>query len=318
MNDKVTVVVPVYNVEKYLDYCVESLLNQTVSGYRIVLVDDGSIDNSGKKCDKWALKSDIISAFHKTNGGLSDARNYGIQHVKTEYVTFVDSDDYVEPQYIELLLKGLDTGADIVVTHHVQEYADNPKMALITEKYDELTQVEALKWMCYEKLSTSASGKLFPKQYIVDNPFPRGKLYEDLWTIYKYIGRSKKISFNKSQTYHYLQRKGSIRQGRWNKKYFDVIDGAKNLLKYINMNYPELHDAGVFRYFYSANELYVKAFSSNDYLRIITPVRNVLKKHVKELLTNSDVSSKYKIQYLLMVINPSIYKKLWTLKNRRN
>lgn len=318
MSDKVSVVVPVFNVEKYLDRCIKTLLQQTVSEYQIILVDDGSTDSSGRKCDEWASKSDIITTFHKVNGGLSDARNYGVQYVKTKYVTFVDSDDYVEPQYIELLLKGLDTGADMVVTHHVQEYEDAQKKATITNHFDTYSAEKALEMMCYEKLSTSAGGKLFPKKYVLDDPFPVGKLYEDLWTIYKYIGRSKKIAFNKSQTYHYLQRKGSIRQGKWNKKYFDVMEGTKNLLKYINQNYPKIHPAGVFRYYYSANELYVRAFASDDYVKIIKPVQKVLKYHIREVLNNRNVSNKYKMQYLLMTNCPNLYKRIWIYKKRRN
>ena len=317
MNDKVTVVVPVYNVEKYLDRCVESLLHQTVQGYRIILVDDGSMDCSGKKCDDWALKSHMITTFHKQNGGLSDARNYGVQYVDTEYVTFVDSDDYVEPEYIELLLKGLETGADMVVTHHVQEYEDQPQKAVIDEKFNLYSAEEALKKMCYEEISTSAWGKLFPKSYILDNPYPVGKLYEDLWTTYKYIGRSKKIAFNKSQTYHYLQRKGSIRQGRWKEQYFDVMDGTKNLLKYIDENYPYIHSAGVFRYFYSANELYVRAFNEEDYINITKPVQKKLKQYMKELLSNSDASNKFKMQCFLMTNLPKTYRKIWVFIKRR-
>lgn len=317
MNDKVTVVVPVYNVEKYLDRCVESLLHQTVQGYRIILVDDGSMDCSGKKCDDWALKSHMITTLHKQNGGLSDARNYGVQYVDTEYVTFVDSDDYVEPEYIELLLKGLETGADMVVTHHVQEYEDQPQKAVIDEIFNLYSAEEALKKMCYEEISTSAWGKLFPKSYILDNPYPVGKLYEDLWTTYKYIGRSKKIAFNKSQTYHYLQRKGSIRQGKWKEQYFDVMDGTKNLLKYIDENYPSIHSAGVFRYFYSANELYVRAFNEEDYINITKPVQKKLKQYMKELLSNSDASNKFKIQYFLMTNLPKTYRKIWVYIKRR-
>lgn len=318
MNELVTIVIPVYNVEKYLDRCVQSVLNQTVNGYKIILVDDGSTDNSGKKCDEWAAKSELITALHKMNGGLSDARNYGTGYVKTEYVTYIDSDDYVEPQYVELLLKGLDAGADMVVTHHVQEYEDVPRQAKITNDFIELTSEEALKWMCYEKLSTSAWGKLFPKKYVEDDPFPVGKLYEDLWTIYKYIGRSKKVAFNKSQTYHYLQRKGSIRQGRWDRRYFDVMEGAKKLLGYIDKNYPKLHAAGVFRYYYSANELYVRAFASDDYVIIIKPVQKVLKYHIREVINNCNVSNKYKMQFLLMTNCPNLYKRIWIYKKRRN
>lgn len=318
MNELVTIVIPVYNVEKYLDRCVQSVLNQTVNGYKIILVDDGSTDNSGKKCDEWAAKSELITALHKMNGGLSDARNYGTGYVKTEYVTYIDSDDYVEPQYVELLLKGLDAGADMVVTHHVQEYEDAPRQAQITNDFIELTSEEALKWMCYEKLSTSAWGKLFPKKYVEDDPFPVGKLYEDLWTIYKYIGRSKKVAFNKSQTYHYLQRKGSIRQGKWNEKCFDVMEGANNLLQYLDSNYPQLHEAGVFRYFYSANELYVRAFASKNYLNTIRTVRKKLQKNYKSIFQNRAISFKYKMQFLLMAIQPELYKWIWICKKRKS
>lgn len=317
MNNKISVIVPVYNVEKYIDKCVNSLLDQTVNEYDIILVDDGSTDNSGKKCDEWASKSNIITSLHKSNGGLSDARNYGIQFVTTEYVTFVDSDDYVEPQYIEILLKGLDTGADMVVTHHVQEYVNDPKKVTITGRFDVLSAEQAMKLMCYEKLSTSASGKLFQTKYIVEDPFPVGKLYEDLWTTYKYIGRSKRIAFNKSQTYHYIQRKGSIRQGKWDPRSYDVMEGAINLLKYIDKNYPTLHEAAIFRYFYSANELYVRAFTSDKYKDIFNPVQKILKIHIKEILGNSDVSIKYKIQFFLIVNFPNLYKKIWIYKKRR-
>lgn len=319
MNDKVTVVVPVYNVEKYLDRCVESLLHQTVQGYRIILVDDGSMDCSGKKCDDWALKSHMITTLHKQNGGLSDARNYGVQYVDTEYVTFVDSDDYVEPEYIELLLKGLEIGADMVVTHHIQEYENAPKKAIITKQFSTYSAEKALEMMCYENLSTSADGKLFPKKFVVDDPFPVGRLYEDLWTTYKYIGRSKKIAFNKSQTYHYLQRKGSIRQGRWKEQYFDVMDGTKNLLRYININYPRIHAAGVFRYYYSANELYVRAFAADNYLKIIRPVQKKMKEHYLLVLKNDKISTKYKLQFGLMITSPKLYRTVWEkVKEKKN
>ena len=307
----ITIVVPVYNVENYIDYCVKSLTNQTVHGYKIILVDDGSTDSSGEKCDEWASKVDIITAFHKVNGGLSDARNFGVQYVKTDYVTFVDSDDYVEPQYIELLLKGLNTGADMVITHHIQEYEDAPKEASITNHFDTYSAEEALKMMCYEKLTTSAGGKLFPKKYVEDNPFLVGKLYEDLWTIYKYIGRSNKIAFNKSQTYHYLQRKGSIRQGEWSERYYDVMDGAKNLLSYINKKYPQLREAGLFQYFYSANELYVRAFLSLKYIDIVRPIRDRLKKYYPIVIKDHNVSNKYKLQFGLMITSPKLYRFVW-------
>ena len=112
---KVSVIVPVYNVEKYLDRCITSILKQTHPDFELLLIDDGSRDSSGNICDAWAQADARISVFHKENGGLSDARNYGIDHAKGEYITFVDSDDYVGRDYLKTLV-GLvqEYGAQIV------------------------------------------------------------------------------------------------------------------------------------------------------------------------------------------------------------
>lgn len=313
-----SIIVPVYNVENYLDRCIKSLLNQTIDGYNIILVDDGSTDNSGKICDDWAVNSEKIIAFHKPNGGLSDARNFGVKHTNAKYVAFIDSDDYVEPQYVEILFKGLDLGADIVVSHHVQEKEGALNNVNLYTKYEVYSVGESLKKMCYEEISTSACGKLFPRIYIEEDPFPVGKLYEDLLTVYKYIGKAKKIAFNRSQTYHYVQRNGSIRQSKWDPRFFDVMEGANNLLHYIDKNYPAIHVSGLFRYFYSANELYVRAFSSPNYLKVIKPVRTVLKKYIMTIVIDHDTSMKYKIQFLLMALSPKLYRKAWIMNKDKS
>lgn len=116
MHVDISVVIPIYNVEKYLRKCVDSVLNQTISNYEIILVDDGSPDGCPAICDAYAAKYPNVIALHKANGGLSDARNYGVQHASADYVVFVDSDDYVEPEYLESLWKlHVKYGADIAV-----------------------------------------------------------------------------------------------------------------------------------------------------------------------------------------------------------
>lgn len=314
--NRITVVVPVYNVKKYLDRCIQSLLNQSIQDYTIILVDDGSTDGSGELCSEWAQKSSLVEVLHKVNGGLSDARNYGVMHVKSDYVTFVDSDDYVESEYLELLSEGLTRGADLVITHHVQETDQNPKDAVINRDYQLLQPEEALKLLCYEKISTSAWGKLIPTQFVKEDPFPKGKLYEDLDTIYKYIGKASTIAFNTSQSYHYIQRIGSIRKSKWNERCFDVMNGAENLLNYIENNYPDIKKDGIFRYFYSANELVVRAFADENYITLIKPTRVKLKEKVGDLISNRDASIKHKLQFLFMLYFPTLYKQLWLHKKR--
>ena len=317
MKTRITVVIPVYNVEKYLDRCIRSVLEQTIDDFFIILVDDGSTDNSGRICDKWGNISEKISVFHKSNGGLSDARNFGVQHTETEYVTFIDSDDYVEPQYIELLKNGLSEKTEIVITGYVQEYENNPLQGTLLTDYEVMTPKFALEQMCYEKIPSSAWGKLYPTKFILDFPFPNGKLYEDLLTLPIYIGMSNSVAFNRSKTYHYVQRKGSIRQNTWNSNAFDVIEGADNILEYISVKYPDLFQAGIFQYFYASNELYVRAFSSENYIDIIEPIRKRLRIEYKNIMSNSECDLKHKLQFGLMVYFPRLYRKLWIYKRGR-
>ena len=180
MTPLISVIVPIYKVEKYLDRCVESIVNQTFSDIEIILVDDGSPDNCGKMCDEWAKKDARIKAFHKENGGLSDARNFGIEHSTAEFLIFIDSDDFIEPQMLEVLY-GLITehGADVAVCGLYNCYKSG-RFARCTD--DNIIVCDGKKALEYvligDRMSVEAPTKLIKREVLGDLRFLKGKTSE--------------------------------------------------------------------------------------------------------------------------------------------
>ena len=212
-NPLISIIVPIYKVEKYLSKCVESIVHQTYENLEIILVDDGSPDRCGKMCNEYAAKDSRIKVIHKINGGLSDARNVAIDIAKGEYITFVDSDDYVLPDYIESLyvnLKKYDADISVSLLKTVNE-----KGVLGTEQkayYDcALSVKEAMDAMFYQQMfDTQACCKLYKARLFEHIRYPIGLLFEDLPTTYKLILKSKRIAYTNRQDYMYLLRSDSI------------------------------------------------------------------------------------------------------------
>lgn len=210
----VSVIIPVYNVQDYLVRCIESVLCQSYKELEIILVDDGSTDQSGAVCDDYAEHDSRIRVIHKSNGGLSDARNAGLDVMTGDYVTFIDADDYVHPCFVELLLRAInDSGSQIAVCRwqelcegSTHKPVDTSLIALQT-----FTQEEAIKSIFYQKeLTHSACSRIF-KATIFDNlRFPTGVLYEDLATIYPIMKKVDTVALIDPPMYYYVHRKGSI------------------------------------------------------------------------------------------------------------
>ena len=217
-NILVSIIVPVYNVLPYLDKCIKSLLAQTYSNLQIILIDDGSTDGSGEKCDSYALEDSRITVLHKENAGPSDARNAGLEIVNGEYLTFVDSDDEVLPQYIEKLLTfATDENLDLVIasyakvaenaTTHLFHYAENiqPDSRVV------LNQEETMLRMLYRQdLSMYSHGKLYRSSLFKTIRFPYGKLFEDVTTTWEVIKNVQQVGYLNTILYMYRQREGNI------------------------------------------------------------------------------------------------------------
>ena len=208
---KVSVIVPVYKVEKYLKKCIDSILNQTYRDLEVILVDDGSPDQCGAICDRYGREDSRVHVIHKENGGLSDARNTGVECASGEYILFVDSDDYIDPELVEKTVKAAEkTGCDLVMFDYIREeenfslpcYSELPEGQVLTlEKNPEIL------------ISTlSAWSKLYKRAFYLEcgHWFPKGRLYEDLGSIPKIFLDAKSIVYVRGAFYHYLIRQGSI------------------------------------------------------------------------------------------------------------
>ena len=221
-------------MEAYLPRCVENLLSQTYKDFEIILVDDGSPDTCPAMCDAYAKKYSNIHALHKENGGLSDARNAGMTAAKGEYVTFVDSDDYVHPAYLEMLMQGIRQGADFSVCGFTEVYDGNGIEDLDTSRISVacVNAKEGLAEILYQGFhDVSACGILLPASLARKYPFPKGKLFEDLYTTYKFYLAAETVAFIRVPLYYYFQRKGSI-MGRRNEAFIhDLIESSDQLVE---------------------------------------------------------------------------------------
>lgn len=210
----ISIIVPVYNVEPYLRRCLDSIVNQTYTNLEIILIDDGSPDNCPKICDEYAAKDKRITVIHKKNGGLSDARNAGLDICKGEYVSFVDSDDWIANTYVELLTKAIiDNNADISVCEFIrttQTY--NLSISSSNIKYEVFDSTTATKKLWSENYITFviACGKLLKRTLFSNIRFPKGFVHEDVFISYKFLYNAHKTIFLSIPLYCYFQRKDSI------------------------------------------------------------------------------------------------------------
>ena len=228
--DLITVVVPVYNVEKYIKKCIDSIINQTYKNIEIILVNDGSTDNSGKICNDYAKKDCRIKVIHKENGGLSDARNFGIENTTGKYITFVDSDDYIEIDYVEYLY-------NLVVKNKVDisicsMFIDSTKKHINQGKKFKDNIFDTKK--CYEYMllekgfTISAPAKLYLSELFRDIKYPTGMLCEDNGTTYKLIAKCDRIAYGCQSKYHYVAREDSIMRSTFNPKKNATIKNGAN------------------------------------------------------------------------------------------
>ena len=238
----ISIVVPVYKVEQYLHRCIDSLVNQDYSNLEIILVDDGSPDLCPSICDDYANHYDNVVAFHKPNGGLSSARNYGVKKAKSNWIIFVDSDDYVEKTYVsDLYSLCQEYHADLAITRIVRENETN-KRRLGLKPFDnrQIGNKEAfLEVYSGAKIGWEAYGKIYNKQLLLDNPFPTG-LYEDFAIQYKIIEDAKRIAIgNYEENYHYITRQDSILTSTFSEKHLFVFEVCKTIENYIYETYPD-------------------------------------------------------------------------------
>lgn len=235
MQKLISVIVPIYKVETYLDRCIQSIKEQTYRNLEIILVDDGSPDCCGEICDRYATEDSRIKVIHKVNGGLSDARNAGIEIAEGDYIAFVDSDDWIHKQMLELLIKAIERdGSEIAICSYQTVYDDKRyediyyqgdgainTLTVVNQtdsQYDYFVKTDR------REIYTVAWNKLYHRRLFENIRYPKGKVHEDEYTTFKLLYEAKGIVWIKLPLYYYVQRSNSI-MGEFRASRFDIFDG---------------------------------------------------------------------------------------------
>lgn len=240
----ISVIVPVYKVEPYLDKCVQSIVDQTFQNLEIILVDDGSPDNCPAMCDAWAAKDDRIKVIHKENGGLSDARNAGLAVATGDYIAFVDSDDWIDIHYLYHLYRAIqETGAGIAACDiRTVGESDAPVPAAPMEAPIRVcTPEEAIGDILRgEGFRAVAWNKLYRRDYLAGERYPEGKHHEDEFFTYRILAKAETLAYVDLPLYCYLQRSGSIMHTLTLKR-LDALDAYLERLAFLEMRFPALY-----------------------------------------------------------------------------
>lgn len=299
-NPLISIVIPVYNVEKYLKKCLESVSAQTYKNIEIILVDDGSNDNSGVICDDYAKTEKRAKIIHQNNQGLSGARNTGVLASKGEYITFLDSDDWLTNDYVSFLYNLIKENNVEISSNRSFNYWDGSGQISDPEQKDfvicKLSAEDAIKELCYGRfLGSSAPDKMYKSELIKKYPFPQGKIYEDLAIMYKVIGDSNGVVYTTKKLSYYRRREGSILNDTYSDKHLYALQAAKEQLEYIKQFYPTAVKAGETKCCCVITQIMPMIISANR-RDVFNEMKHEIRKYAKSLLTDHNYSLKYKIR----------------------
>lgn len=268
---KISVIVPVYKVEPYLNRCIDSILNQTFTDFELILVDDGSPDNCGKICDEYAAKDASVVVIHKENGGLSSARNAGLdwsfENSDSEWITFIDSDDWVHKQYLEILYTSIISSEQSIsickyrrVNVFAQDETEDGKQEIIYP-----TEF----WLKDRTNAVVAWGKLYKKELWRSIRFPVGRLHEDEFTTYKLLFNQKNLCMIRNELYYYFVNNASIVHSSLSfKRVFDLTSAMGNQIRFFELNCTrDFFQQSLINYLYEIATV----------IKILSPKKNVKK-----------------------------------------
>ncbi|MBR2134357.1 MAG: glycosyltransferase family 2 protein [Eubacterium sp.] len=304
MNELISVIVPVYKVEKYLDRCVESIVNQTYTNLEIILVDDGSPDNCPQKCDTWAQKDSRIKVLHIENNGVANARNTALEIAKGDYLTFVDSDDWVELDFIEILYTNLiDFNADISICDFQINNEDNvgDNDAHIFEKK------EAIKAVAIGGYKAGVLwNKLYKRNIVSGLKMPDFACSEDLAFNYFAFEKAKKFVESNAKLYHYFQNsEGTVRSNRFGKGAFDAIKARKIILN--GLENTEYKDYAVYGLISAAFVVISGCIQYDAFPKERDELINTIKEYKHEILTSKLYTKLDKFKTLLLCLSKKMY-----------
>lgn len=312
----ISVIVPVYNTEKYLHKCIDSIIHQSYRNLEIIIVDDGSTDSSPAICDEYKGLDKRVIVIHKKNGGLSSARNAGIDEAHGEYLSFIDSDDYIDQRMLEELYKAVSKiDADISICNYQNVYEDdydgkryvNPKIEGCS-----LTPFEAIDKSCNLKQVhlIVAWNKLYKRSLFRNIRYAEGYIHEDEIIIHRLYGECEKIAVIPDRLYFYLHRNGSIMSGG-----FNILDMVKimsdRVIFYHEKCWRDFESKEALHLWWYMNEYYLR-FDKNEEnkVRLARTLRD-FRKALPYLLRCDEISLKEKLSILIFVVSPEMYRKMF-------
>ena len=316
----ISITVPIYYVEKYINRCVESVFSQTQDEFELVLVDDGSPDNSGMICDNYAEKDSRVVVIHKSNGGLSDARNVGIDwsflYSSSEWITFLDSDDWIHPKYLEYLYTVAKmTNCKVSVCGYQKTKGD---AFLESEDSFHYKTMDVEDFYCQGDLSfIVAWGKLYQKGLFENIRYPVNKLHEDEYVTYKILFSLNQIALVQHNFYFYYYNEDSI-TANWSVKRLDSLESLRNQINYFQDNgYERAYNQALLNAAINISQNYLQVQNSTDiygkeeYLSLLSrEMRDILSyKNAKNVLRFSEFKHFYEIAY------PGFMKQYWRLQS---
>ena len=324
MKNLISIIVPVYNVEKYLDKCINSLINQSYKNLEIILIDDGSNDNSREICDEYALEDNRIKVIHKENEGLSATRNLGIDISKGDYIIFIDSDDWVNKDIISKLLNLIKKyNSDIAVCDYSLAYDENEHIEKEKIYEKNFSSIDALKDL-YERtggvIKSISCCKLYKRKLFKDIVFPVGKIHEDEFVTYKLLYKAKRISYINEKLYYYRQRANSIMHSKVDEKCLDALQAFEERLNFIKNN---IEDEEVYNL--TAKAYYVlilnRYYILTKYCEYKEKYLDYLRKKAKNFYKKNKAilrwPLKLQIIYTSFIFNPKIYIMIEDISRKR-
>lgn len=317
-DELISIIVPVYNVENYLRKCVDSIICQTYKRIEIILVDDGSTDSSGAICDNYLERDDRIVVYHKKNGGLSSARNYGIERAHGKYIGFVDSDDYIDYDMYELLFNLIrDNNADLSMCRNIDVYNDTYKKDNKGDSCLVVDSEDAIKYVLEAEIaSVSAVNKLYKRELFDNIKYPENKIFEDAFVIVELLDCCETVVITTQQKYYYVHRTDSITTKGFNDRNLDVIQAYEKNYSIIEKKYPSLIETAEMRLCWAYFTVLDKLIYDNSKKNKITLQLTIsyLRKRIPLILKNPQFSKARKLSAVALSISPWLYKCCVTLQ----
>lgn len=306
---KISIIVPIYNVDKYLERCIDSILNQKFNDFEVILVNDGSTDKSGIICDMYAKQDNRVIVKHKNNGGQSDARNLGIKIAKGEFIGFVDGDDMIEYDMYDTLYSLIkEHDADIATGRTLTVKSKDSVKIELTNKVKVYSNKEAIKVTYDGGLSGySPCNKLYRKALFDNVEFPIGRIYEDASILYKLYMNSEKIVFIDKYIYRYIRRNGSTTNTDFSEKRFDIVDMYNDKYKYMSIYYPEMCDKVKSMYYDSLRNIIVDIVNEGSVrknYKSIKKASNYIKQELNYIYENNTIRKQHKVLATMIAYFP--------------